>query len=251
MRTFIVLALALTGSACTREEKLVDRFVEKYCEARWACGCDSPGLTQVHCESMLTMAGDEAQAAAQDAGLEYDRECAKAWLDAVDDSCSVQPEPAGWPAAVCGQPCRPYHSNKRKGEACEEFGPWSDCARGLVCDSIPGVSSVCVDPCDGQREGDPCDHGDYVSGCVGSLVCTAEGVCGRAPAIGEACLSACAPGGMCSWDTWTCLEAPGFGEPCGEYHDACGRNLVCTWNDDDTRVCDAAPAEVCSLGAPW
>jgi hypothetical protein len=245
MRAFGVLLLSFVASACFRENKLVDRFVEDYCEARWACGCDSPGLTQVHCESQLTHAGEEAQDVAQDAGLEYDRECAKAWIDAIDDSCSVEPMPNPWAGSECGAPCLPYHGRKAKGEPCEALGPWSDCGRGLVCGSIP---AVCMDPCDGQREGDVCDHGDFVTACAPGLVCNPGGVCGRPPALGEACASQCAPGGMCDLDTRICVEAPGFGEPCGQ-GDACGRNLRCTPHPES--VCDVGSAKVCGLDAPW
>jgi len=246
MRVFAALLLSLGAVACNREPKLVERFVEKYCEARWSCGCESPGISQLECESSLTRIGDEAQAAAQEAGLEYDRQCAKAWIDAIDDSCGVQPTPepnyGNWQPPGCGAPCPAYHGSKHEGEPCEEIGPWSDCASGLVC----GVQARCEDPCDGQRQGDVCRHSDYESPCAPGLVCTFDGVCGRAAAIGEPC-GECAPGGMCNWRTNRCEAAPGFGEACGEYSPSCGRNLRCTAGD----VCDVGPATVCALRPPW
>lgn len=244
MRCSIAVASLLWLCACVSENKLVDRFVEDYCEARWSCGCDSPGLTQVHCESTLPVEGEEAQAAAQEAGLEYDRTCARAWLDAIDDSCAVQPVPRDTSfddERRCGDPCPPYHGSKGKGEPCREIGPWSDCGRGLRC----GVLDVCEDPCDGVREGDVCDHGDYTSDCTSGLVCGVDGTCGRPPALGEACRQECAPGAMCDYQQNLCVEAPGFGEPCG-FSDACGRNLRCVQG-----VCDVGRATVCALDEPW
>lgn len=241
MRASIALALVLAATACVREEKLVDRFVEEYCEARWACGCESPGLTQVHCESQLTSTGEEAQAAAQDAGLEYDRECAKAWIDAIDDSCSVQAVPD---QDQCDGPCAPYHGDKRVGEACERFGPWSDCARELRC----GLGSVCEDPCLGRHEGDPCAS-DVGNSCGPDLICV-RGACAPAPALGEPCSGECRVGATCDLAEGVCVEAPGFGEPCSHLGD-CGRNLQCVRNEDDEEVCDVGAAKVCALGTPW
>lgn len=241
MRGSLVLASFLCLSACVREEKLVDRFVEDYCEARWSCGCDSPGLTQVHCESLLTRAGEEAQDAAQDAGLEYDRECAKAWLDAIDDACSVQAMPN---YTECGDPCAPYHGNERVGEACQHFGPWSDCARELRC----GLGSTCEDPCLGQHEGDPCAP-DVGGSCGPDLTCV-EGACVPAPALGEPCQGECRVGARCDFDQQRCVESPGFGEPCSDIVE-CGRNLLCVRTEDGEQVCDVGKAKVCGLGTPW
>jgi len=234
----VAVMLSLGASACVREEKLVDRFVEKYCEARWSCGCEGPGLTQVHCESMLTRAGDEAQAAAQDAGLEYDRECAKDWLRAIDDSCTVQPMPSSG-TSMCGS-CAPYHGNRRVGEACEHLGPWSNCAGELRC----GLSDQCEDPCEGAHVGDYCDY-DVGGQCQNGLVCGDDG-CTHPPALGEPCFSYCSAGGACDSDQGVCVAAPRFGEPCGSF-DVCGRNLRCT--EDGT--CDMGLATVCALGTPW
>lgn len=240
LRALVGTVLCLLASACVREEKLVDRFVEEYCEARWACGCESPGLTQVHCESMLTSAGEEAQEAAQEAGLAYDRECAKAWLDAIDDSCSVQPTPQN---EGCG-PCAPYHGNKRVGETCERFGPWSDCARELRC----GLGEVCEDPCRGHQEGDSCAS-DVGDSCGSDLIC-AQGACAPAPALGEPCEAECREGAACDIQQQVCVEPPGFGEPCSSFGD-CGRNLQCSLNEDGDRVCDVGAAKICALGTPW
>ena len=239
-----IVGLVLAVAGCVREEKLVDRFVEKYCEARWSCGCESPGLTQVHCESVMSNAGEEAQDAAQEAGLEYDRECAKAWLDAIDDSCAVPPVPRSQDND-CGRPCAPYHGNKAKGEPCEPIGEWSDCARGLRCGSYP---KVCEDPCDGQRDGDHCDF-DVGGQCGPGRVCS-EGTCAPAPALGEACVYECQPGATCDLARMICVEAPGFGEPCSETR-TCKRGLVCITTDDFMHVCDVGSAEVCTLGSPW
>jgi hypothetical protein len=240
MRATIAVALLLTATACAREEKLVDRFVEKYCEARWSCGCESPGLTQVHCESMLTNAGEEAQEAAQEAGLEYDRECAKAWLDAIDDSCSVQ---ATQQDGGC-EPCAPYHGNKREGEACQEFGPWSDCAGDLRC----GLGGMCEDPCHRPQEGDSCAS-DVGGNCGPDLICVQE-ACAPAPALGEPCIDACRSGATCDLDQELCVEPPGFGEPCSGFG-TCGPNLQCDQTEDGMEVCDVASPKVCSLGTPW
>jgi hypothetical protein len=236
MRTW-VLVLLLGASACVREEQLVDRFVEKYCEARWKCGCESPGLTQVHCESMLTREGEEAQTAAHEAGLEYDRECAKAWLRAVDDSCGVQV--VSHHATRECEPCAPYHGNRREGETCERFGPWSNCARELRC----GLGERCEDPCEGEHVGDHCDF-DVIGQCGNGLVCSWD-ACTPAPALGEPCETYCQVGAACDFDEAVCVEAPGFGEPCGDL-DACGRNLRCAGD-----VCDVGNATVCVLGSPW
>lgn len=243
MRAFSVLASVLASSllalACVRERKLVDRFVEEYCEARWSCGCDSPGLTQIECESSLTQSGDEAQQAAQDAGLAYDRECAKAWLDAADDSCAVEPVPA-IVANACGSPCLPYHGDRAEGEACESFGPWSSCAGHLRC----GYSGRCEDPCAGQRDGDHCDF-DVGYPCGPEKVCGPDGGCTPAPVLGEPCELLCRNGAACDRDQRVCVEAPGFGDSCQDLS-PCKRGLRCV-----DGVCDVGSPAVCSLESPW
>jgi hypothetical protein len=234
------MVLCLLASACVREENLVDRFVEKYCEARWACGCESPGVTQVHCKSMLTSAGEEAQDAAKEAGLEYDRECAKAWLDAIDDSCGVQPTPQ---SSVCGL-CAQYHGDKREGEACQAFGPWSDCAGELRC----GIGGMCEDPCHRPQEGDSCAT-DVGNSCGPDLICI-QGACTPAPALGEPCSGECRVGATCDLGQEVCVEPPGFGEPCSDLGH-CGRNLQCVETEDGMEVCDVGNPKVCALGSPW
>lgn len=240
MRAWIVISFSLCASACVREEKLVERFVEEYCEARWSCGCDSPGLTKVHCESTLMHAGEEAQDAAVEAGLEYDRECARAWLDAIDDSCTRSTPPYH----ECGGPCAPYHGAKRVGEACESFGPWSDCARELRC----GLGSVCMDPCLGHHEGDGCAS-DVGGSCGPNLICV-DSACAPTPALGEACVAECRVGATCDLDQEVCVEAPGFGEPCSDFGN-CGRGLQCVQTEDYEEVCDVGSPTVCTLPAPW
>lgn len=241
MHARVAVVLVLAAPACVREDKLVERFVEEYCQARWACGCESPGLTQVHCVSTLTRTGEEAQDAAQEAGLAYDRECAKAWLDAVDDSCSVQAMPG---QHECDEPCAPYHGDKQVGEACEEFGPWSDCARELRC----GLGGMCEDPCVGRHEGDPCES-DVGGSCGPNLVCV-RAACAPAPATGEPCLAECRVGATCDLDQEVCVEAPGFGEPCSVFG-ICGRSLQCVSDETNEEVCDVGAPTICALDAPW
>ena len=121
------------------------------------------------------------------------------------------------------------------GEACTNYGGYSDCASGLSC-----AEGVCYDPCDAQgdylQEGDDCDDTNPDAGyCDYSkdLYCDAElMVCTKAPGLGQPCPGyICAAGAVCDQMDMMCVAAPGVGEPCPNYVCAAGA------------TCDTAAAE--------
>ena len=75
----VLLCAPMLG--CLDEDDIVKDLVEQYCQTRWQnCGCESPGVTEIQCVSMLEREGKEAQDEAQDAGLTFDKDCAKSKL---------------------------------------------------------------------------------------------------------------------------------------------------------------------------
>ncbi len=224
---------------CVNENNIIDDLVLQYCETRWiTCGCDGPDINQTRCESSETRMGGEAQTMAQQAGLTFDRKCARRWLERTEPVCTPYVG-SGNPTQCYPDHCSIYHGTVLLQQPCMSFGEWSNCAQGFIC----GIQGRCEDPCAGQRRGDQCFHGDYTSGCLGDMVCTADHVCGDAPAIGEPCHQMCARGAICEDNA--CVAGGSLDDPC-DFDSDCGNGYHCTGG-----TCSVGPFGVCMVDLPW
>jgi len=238
----VLLCAPMLG--CVNEDDIIADLVTQYCQTRWqTCSCQSPGVTEIQCESMLKREGEEAQVEAQEAGLTFDKDCAKRKLERFEPICDV---PLGQTDAQCYPGiCSLYHGDAAAGEACTEAGAWSTCAQGLVCDPVDiEGNGTCADPCASRRRGDPCGSGS-TRDCLGDLVCTAERVCGDAPKIGEACAGACTRGASCDYETNLCVASGRPGDPCPEGSNQCGDGYRCIGE-----TCAPNEALVCLIREP-
>ncbi len=243
---WLALLLVAPALGCVNEDDIIADLVTQYCQTRWqSCSCESPGVTEIQCESMLKREGEAAQAEAQEAGLTFDKDCAKRKLERFEPICDV---PLGQTNDECYPGiCSLYHGDVGAGGACTETetGTWSTCAQGLVCDimNVDG-NGTCVDPCAGRRRGDPCG-GDVNIDCLGDLVCTAEGACGDAPKIGESCGAQCTRGASCDLETRRCVASGRTGDPCPEGNNQCGDGYRCV-----DEACAVDEALVCLIREP-
>lgn len=218
-------------------------LAQAYCERFADCGCEwqyPPSIEECRAEVMQSIA--ETRMRGQQAGLRFDGTCLGAVVDALDDRGCGQDESID-DEEECQRPCYDYHGDAGVGQACHDYGTFSDCAQGLRCNITEcyeePCTGTCSDPCRRAGLGDPCND----TPCIDTLLCDYENDrCIEGPGPGKACGDyGCAFGSICDFNDNTCKRLPDDGEPCVSGQCAPERFCV-TGPQDPTGTC-RAPAD--------
>lgn len=222
-----------SGAAVT-ESNAATRYSTEFCAFVFSCECSDYGYPdEEFCRTSVHNEIDVLISEGQRANLTFDSECFDEELtsdalgecipptsgsDDVDQDCSY---------------CDLYYGTVAKGDECQEFGYFNDCAKGLYCED-----GRCVDPCGQVAEGEVClrPSGAFED-CAEGLSCDFDSqVCVRLAAIGEACSPVgCVDGSYCGLES-ICEPIPQRGETCSF---ECESPLVC----GPTSVCDDPPSD--------
>lgn len=238
-----------------------ERYADAMCGAIDACGCQPRYGDADACRETLGDAFSRSHAS----GLAIDHDCFDAVLSSAGfGDCS---ETTHWPLAWN---CAVLHGRKGEGASCDATAERAvppfradECGLGLRC-----AQGRCVDlddplrlPEPAKALGDPCEA-SAPAGCFGvGLVCSAQGRCELAPALGEACTTnhGCLSGsvavhgpnaycqGLGSADVGVCAVTLAAGSPCDPADNfACdGEPTYFGWCDPSTSTCRTRAPAVC------
>jgi hypothetical protein len=215
------------------------------CAAFLACDCDA-GLegetweSQADCEAFLVPLLEDQVELGQGMGLQYEPECAAAYVAYYSTPGCTPPTPAIVEESAAALQCALFTGDGALGAPCEEppgFLPGADaCMPGLAC-----IAGQCDDP--HKADGAACNGaGQPRQDCEPPLYCdgtTTPPTCRPRLAIGESCENV----GQCAADAWCSPDeicTVGI-DPGGQCHDArscelgvCGPQGTCI-----------QPAQVC------
>ena len=214
---FALVALVGLGSCLETDSSggspTPEGLVNQQCSLAVNCSCEGGNQFESveQCTNSVLPSYDNEKEAAEQAGLEYDEDCATRQFEFMDEiGCGYFTDEL-LSELTCALNCSLYHGYVGPGEACVQYGSRStDCAQGLEC-----VGGVCADNCNNWRlaEGATCyDAADQPTGtCVTGTFCD----------IG---------------DTNKCVALPGQGDPCPA--GACEEDLWCNNYDEPEPFCD-------------
>lgn len=193
---------------------LIDAFCERFAD----CGCEwlylgSP--EDCRAQVMEEVAGTRMRG--EQYGLTFDGTCLGAVVDALDDrGCGQNESSDGEDEEECQRPCYSYHGDAGVGDACSNYGSFSDCAQGLRCDITEcfeePCTGSCTDPCKRADAGESCNN----TPCIDTLICDYfNDRCVEGPGPGKTCADyGCAVGSICDFNDNTCKRLGDEGEAC-------------------------------------